>query len=65
LKAAGGTTQEMIVLGVLFLLFWALILVVAVKHVLFVMRADDHGEGGTMALLSLALPASGSFNTQY
>ena len=59
LKAAGGATQEMIVLGVLSLLFWALILIVAVKYVLFVMRADNHGEGGTMALLSLALPASG------
>jgi KUP system potassium uptake protein len=59
LKAAGGATQEMTVLGVLSLLFWALIFVVAAKYVLFVMRADNHGEGGTMALLSLALPVAG------
>jgi KUP system potassium uptake protein len=59
LKAAGGASQEMIVLGVLSLLFWALILVVAIKYVLFVMRADNQGEGGTMALLSLALPVAG------
>jgi KUP system potassium uptake protein len=59
LKAAGGASQEMTVLGVLSLLFWALILVVAIKYVLFVMRADNQGEGGTMALLSLALPVAG------
>ena len=41
------------------LVFWAVILVVAVKYVLIVMRADNDGEGGTMALLSLVLPASG------
>jgi hypothetical protein len=34
-------------------------LVVAIKYVVFVMRADIGGEGGTMALLSLALPAAG------
>jgi KUP system potassium uptake protein len=44
---------------VLSLVFWAVILVVAVKYVLIVMRADNDGEGGTMALLSLVLPASG------
>jgi KUP system potassium uptake protein len=59
LKAAGGASQEMTVLGVLSLLFWALILVVAIKYVLFAMRADNQGEGGTMALLSLALPVAG------
>jgi K+ transporter len=58
LKAADDATQEATVLGVLSLLFWALILVVAIKYVLFVMRADNHGEGGTMALLSLALPVA-------
>jgi KUP system potassium uptake protein len=59
LRAAGGLNPDVTVLGVLSLLFWALILVVAVKYVLFVMRADNQGEGGTMALLSLALPAAG------
>ncbi len=46
-------------LGVLSLVFWAVVLVVALKYVVFVMRADNDGEGGTMALLSLAVPASG------
>jgi len=34
------------ILGVLSLIFWSLILVISVKYVLFVMRADHHGEGG-------------------
>ena len=46
-------------LGILSLVFWAVVLVVALKYVLFVMRADNQGEGGTMALISLALPAAG------
>ena len=58
LKAAGGASQAA-VYGVLSLVFWAIILVVAIKYVFFVMRADNEGEGGTMALLSLALPIAG------
>ena len=42
------------VLGILSLFFWSLIVVVTVKYVLFVMRADNHGEGGVMALMTLA-----------
>jgi KUP system potassium uptake protein len=41
------------VLGVLSLIFWALILVVTVKYVLITMRADNRGEGGSFALLAL------------
>ena len=41
------------VLGVLSLIFWALVLVVSVKYLVFVMRADNHGEGGIMALTAL------------
>jgi len=59
LKAAGGPATEATVLGVLSLVFWAVTLIVALKYVVFVMRADNDGEGGTMALLSLALPAAG------
>ena len=59
LKAAGGTPVEATVLGVLSLVFWAIVMIVALKYVVFVMRADNDGEGGTMALLSLALPAAG------
>ncbi|MER3546607.1 MAG: potassium transporter Kup, partial [Rhodanobacteraceae bacterium] len=42
------------VLGVLSLIFWALILVVTLKYVTFIMRADNNGEGGIMALMALA-----------
>nr|WP_283255964.1 potassium transporter Kup [Dyella humicola] len=41
--------------GVLSLIFWAQILVVSLKYVVFIMRADNKGEGGIMALLALAL----------
>jgi len=43
------------VLGVLSLIFWALIAVVSVKYLGYVMRADNHGEGGILALLTLVL----------
>ncbi len=42
------------ILGVLSLIFWALILIVTVKYVLLVMRADNNGEGGILALMALA-----------
>jgi KUP system potassium uptake protein len=57
--AAHGMPADQAVLGVVSLILWAVILVVAVKYVVFVMRADNDGEGGTMALLSLALPEAG------
>src|SRR5690349_11816047 len=63
LKAAGSVEAQATVLGILSLVFWAVVLVVALKYVVFVMRADNHGEGGTMALISLALPAAGSLRT--
>ena len=44
------------VLGVLSLIFWALTIAVVVKYMVFVMRADNRGEGGIMALLALILP---------
>jgi KUP system potassium uptake protein len=43
------------VLGVLSLITWALIIVVTLKYVVFMMRADNRGEGGIMALLALVL----------
>ena len=42
------------VLGVLSLVFWSLLLVISVKYLVFVMRADNRGEGGILALTSLA-----------
>src|SRR3954463_6122969 len=41
------------VLGVLSLIFWTLTFVVTVKYLTFILRADNHGEGGILALLSL------------
>lgn len=41
------------VMGVLSLIFWSLMVVITVKYVFFVTKADDHGEGGTFALLAL------------
>ena len=43
------------VFGILSLIFWSLIIVISVKYVAFVMRADNHGEGGIFALLTLIL----------
>src|SRR5580700_8035719 len=54
LKAAGGGNATEVVLGLLSLVFWALMIVVTAKYVLLVMRADNDGEGGIMALLGLA-----------
>ena len=41
------------VLGVLSLMFWALIMIVSIKYLTFVLRADNHGEGGVLALTAL------------
>jgi len=49
------------VLGILSLIFWSLIWVVSIKYMLFVLRADNQGEGGIMALTALATRATASF----
>jgi KUP system potassium uptake protein len=46
------------VLGVLSLIFWALVLVISVKYAVFVLRADNRGEGGILALTSLVTPVA-------
>ncbi|MBP7204063.1 MAG: potassium transporter Kup [Propionivibrio sp.] len=43
------------ILGILSLILWSLIVVVSIKYVVFIMRADNRGEGGIMALIALAL----------
>ena len=43
------------VLGVISMVFWAFLIVVSLKYVLFVMRANNHGEGGILALMAMAL----------
>src|SRR3954464_464494 len=61
--AAGGSpgavTSEA-VLGVLSLVLWALVVVVTLKYVLILLRADNNGEGGTLALMALAQRAVGN-----
>ncbi len=49
------------VLGILSLIFWSLIWVVSIKYMLFVLRADNQGEGGIMALTALARRASAGY----
>ena len=46
------------VLGILSLIFWALIIVISIKYLAFVMRADNRGEGGMIALTALVSPRS-------
>ncbi len=52
--AVGGVVDRASVLGVLSLIFWSLIIVVTLKYVLILTRADNRGEGGTFALMALA-----------
>ncbi|WP_197492408.1 KUP/HAK/KT family potassium transporter, partial [Methylomonas methanica] len=54
----GLPTDATHVLGVLSLIFWAITLVVTTKYAIFIMRADNKGEGGIMALMALALHGS-------
>jgi len=60
--AARGVSEAAsaeVILGILSLIIWALILVVTVKYVLLLLRADNDGEGGTLALMALAQRALG------
>jgi KUP system potassium uptake protein len=50
----GIAPSEAVVLGILSLIIWALLLVVTAKYVLILLRADNKGEGGTLALMALA-----------
>ncbi|MHB8899290.1 MAG: potassium transporter Kup, partial [Thermoguttaceae bacterium] len=44
------------VLGVLSLIFWALVLIISVKYLVFILRADNRGEGGILSLTALVMP---------
>lgn len=44
------------ILGILSLIFWALIIVISLKYMVFILRANNHGEGGIFALLALLRP---------
>ena len=57
-KAASpdGQISQHAVLGVVSLIFWSLIVVISIKYAILIMRADNHGEGGILALLALVSP---------
>ena len=55
LQVFGGTPiAEAEILGILSMIFWSLVMIVTVKYVMLVMRADNNGEGGILALMALA-----------
>jgi KUP system potassium uptake protein len=60
--AAGPVTRDT-VLGVLSLILWALLIVVTLKYVIVLLRADNNGEGGTLSLTALASRALGKRTT--
>ncbi len=53
-QSVAATTDN--VLGLLSLIFWALILIISIKYIVFVLRADNRGEGGILTLTALAFP---------
>jgi KUP system potassium uptake protein len=52
-SSVGGHASAIVAMGLLSLVVWALIITVSLKYCLFVMRADNHGEGGILALMAL------------
>jgi KUP system potassium uptake protein len=54
--SSGGQVSPEAVLGVVSLIFWSLIVVISIKYAILIMRADNHGEGGILALLALISP---------
>ena len=54
-NVSGMVVEEHTVLGVLSLIFWSLALVIAVKYLWIILRADNKGEGGVLALMTLVL----------
>ena len=57
-----GANAHLATFGVISLVFWALLLLVTLKYVIFLMRADNKGEGGTLALMALAQKALGRYS---
>ncbi|MDP3736369.1 MAG: potassium transporter Kup [Hyphomonadaceae bacterium] len=63
LKHAQGISTEDAAMGVVSLVFWALMLIVTIKYLAVVMRADNKGEGGTLAMMALAQRGLGRRST--
>jgi KUP system potassium uptake protein len=57
--------SEAAVFGIISMMFWAILLVVTVKYIVFVMRADNKGEGGVLSLMALALRSLQSGTKSY
>ncbi|WP_421914263.1 potassium transporter Kup [Mesorhizobium sp.] len=53
---AGNSPAPQAILGIVSLIFWSLIVVISIKYAILIMRADNHGEGGILALLALVSP---------
>ena len=58
--AAGGSADPATVLGVLSLIFWSLFLVITLKYIVLILRADNAGEGGILSLLALLQQKAGT-----
>ncbi len=59
--AQDGKVTEPLILGILSLIIWALLLVVTLKYVVVLLRADNKGEGGTLSLMALAQRGRGKY----
>src|SRR6266403_3402721 len=57
---ASGPANPQAVLGLLSLVFWSLTVIICVKYLTVMMRADNRGEGGILALLALVAPHGGA-----
>ena len=55
-SSPAGIVAPAAVMGIVSLIFWSLIMVISVKYAILIMRADNHGEGGILALLALISP---------
>ncbi len=53
------------IMGILSLIVWSLIVIISVKYLLFVMRADNNGEGGVLALTAIAAPRTARKDSQF
>ena len=59
-KSHEMTVDTINVYGICSLAFWALVIIISIKYLLLVMRADNKGEGGILALTALVMPKRGS-----
>ncbi|PWW04040.1 KUP system potassium uptake protein [Hoeflea marina] len=62
-SAGPGVPMDQEITGALSIIFWALTLIVTVKYAIFVLRADNKGEGGTLAIMSVAKSVAGRHAT--